>query len=220
VKVFTGFPFARYLMNTITVTVTVVITQLISCSLAAYAFARLEFPGRDRVFLAYLATMMIPGQVTMIPTFILMKYLGLINTLWALIVPASFGSAFGTFLLRQFFMTLPRELEDAATLDGCGYFGIYHRIIMPLSQPVLATLGVFTFMGTWNDFLWPLIMLNSDSKKTLTVGLVTIANTGFGSMDLGVLMAGATLSLIPILIVFFSAQRYFMQGVVFTGMKT
>jgi ABC-type glycerol-3-phosphate transport system permease component len=220
VKVFTGFPFARYLMNTVTVTVSVVVTQLFSCSLAAYAFARLQFPGRDRVFLAYLGTLMIPAQVTMIPTYILMKYMHMIDTLWALIVPAAFGSAFGTFLLRQFFMTLPRELEDAARLDGCGYFGIYRRIILPLSRPALATLAVFTFLGTWNDFFWPLIVLNSDLNKTLTIGLVTVATTRFGSVFVNVLMAGATVSILPSLIVFFSAQRYFIQGIAFTGMKT
>jgi multiple sugar transport system permease protein len=218
-RIFVGYPFARYIVNSVVVTGTVTISQVISCSLAAYAFGRMEFPGRDKLFLAYLGTMMVPGQVTMVPTFILMKYLGLVDKLAALIVPAVFGSAFGTFLLRQFFMTIPRELEDAATLDGCNHFGIYRHVILPLSGPAIATLTVFVFMGSWNDFFWPLILINSDENRTLTLGLARIAYRGHGYSDPAVVMAGAGLSLLPILLVFFLAQRYFVQGVTLTGLK-
>jgi multiple sugar transport system permease protein len=210
-------PLFTWTLNTAIVSTTVVLGQVISCSLAAYAFARLNFHGRDKLFLLYLGTMMIPGQVTLIPTYILFNQIGVVNTLWVLIIPAFFGGAFGTFLLRQFFMTIPQELEDAATIDGAGHLTIYRLVIMPLSTPALATLGVFTFMHHWNDFLWPLVTIRETSKKTLTIGLATLQGTY--NTEWTQMMAGAMLALIPILIVFFAAQRYFVEGITLTGIK-
>lgn len=217
-KIFTLIPFGRQFLNSVVVTSLVLVGQLLCCSLAGYSFARLDFPGRDTLFLIYLGTLMIPGYVTLIPTYILMRFLRWINTLYAIFVPGLFGSAFGTFLLRQFFMTIPKELEDAAKIDGCSYSRIYFTIMLPQITPALATLGVFTFMGTWNDFFWPLIVINSEEKKTITVAIATLSRSYY-STDWPTLMAGATLSLIPVLIVYFSAQKYFTEGIVLTGLK-
>jgi multiple sugar transport system permease protein len=161
--------------------------------------------------------MMIPGQVTMIPTYILMNKLNLVDKLSALIIPGILGGPFGTFLLRQFFMTIPGELEDAARIDGAGYFTIYYRIILPLSKSALAALAVFIFLGRWNDFLWPLVIINASRLKTLPVGVAGMV--GQYSTHWGLLMAGATLSVVPILAVFIAAQRYFVQGITLTGLK-
>lgn len=217
-KLFTYIPFARQLLNSVIVTSLVIVGQLVCCSLAGYSFARLEFPGRDIIFLLYLGTLMIPGYVTLIPTYILIRYMKLINTLYAIFVPGLFGGAFGTFLLRQFFLTIPRELEDAAKIDGCGYFKIYTTVMLPQVFPALATLGIFTFVGTWNDFLWPLVVINSENKRTITVG-IAILTRGFHSTDWPALMAGVTLSLIPVIVIFLFAQRYFTEGIVLTGIK-
>ncbi|MFH1761958.1 MAG: carbohydrate ABC transporter permease, partial [bacterium] len=165
-------PFARFFFNSIFVAVCVTIGQVTTASLAAYAFARLQFPGRDNLFLAYLATMMIPGQVTMIPVFILLKKLGWIDTYYALILPQMF-TAYGTFMLRQFFLTIPKEVEEAAVMDGCTRLTVYWKIILPLSMPALATLSTFVFLGAWNEFMWPLIVTNSMDMKTLPVGLAS-----------------------------------------------
>ncbi|MFB0546151.1 MAG: carbohydrate ABC transporter permease [Anaerolineae bacterium] len=215
VETVTIMPFDRFFLNSLVQATAVTVLQLATCSLAAYAFARLEFPGRDKLFLIYLGTMMIPGQVTMIPNFLLMRFLGWIDTYQALIIPQAF-SAFGTFLLRQFFLTLPRELEDAARIDGCSSFGIYWRIILPLAGPALAALAIFTFMGQWNNFLWPLIVTRSTEMKTLTVGLS--AFQGQFAVKWHLLMAGSTISLLPILIIYVIAQKYFIQGIALTGM--
>ncbi len=209
-------PFDAYLFNSAKIATSVALGQLLTCSLAGYAFARLRFPGRDLLFLGYLATMMIPGQVTMIPLFIIMRELHWIDTHYALIVPG-LTSAFGTFLMRQFFLTFPADLEDAAKLDGCNPFGIYWRVLLPLSRPVLATLGVTTLMGVWNDLLWPLIMINTESKRTLTLGLATLRGQYHTNWPL--LMAGSVMMLLPILILFLMAQKYFVQGISLTGMK-
>lgn len=209
-------PFAAYALNSLKIAAAITLGQLFTCSLAGYAFARLRFPGRDVLFLAYIATMMIPGQVTMIPLFIIMRELHWIDTHYALIVPG-LTSAFGTFLMRQFFLGFPVDLEDAANLDGCSPFQTYWRIALPLSRPVLATLGVATFMGVWNDFLWPLIMINSESKRTLTLGLASLI--GQYTTDWTLLMAGAVMMLLPILVLFFLAQNYFVQGISLTGIK-
>jgi multiple sugar transport system permease protein len=208
-------PFGRFLVNTTIVAVTVTILELITSSLAAYAFARLRFPGRDRLFLLYLATLMIPGQVTIIPNFLLISWLGWVDTYAALILPAAF-SAFGTFLLRQFFLSIPPELEQAARIDGCSYFGIYRHIILPLSGPALATLAVFAFMTQWNAFLWPLIVTNKETMRTLTVGIRYFGDDAPGQFNY--LMAGTVMSLIPILILFLLLQRYFVRGIALTGM--
>jgi multiple sugar transport system permease protein len=217
-RLFAVSPVLNWLINSLLVAITVTASQLLFSSLAAYAFARVRFPGRDIIFMAYLATMMIPGQVTLIPGYILVKYLGWIDTYYALTVPFLFGSAFGTFLLRQFFQTIPVELEDAARIDGAGYFAIYWRIILPLAKPALATLGVFVFLHFWNDFLWPLIVINTNELRTLPVGLAVTSRSMFGT-DWPALMGGAVISLAPILIIFFFAQRYFVQGITLTGLK-
>ena len=191
------------------------ILQLVTCSFAGYAFARLRFPGRDTLFLGYLATLMIPGQVTIIPNFILLRILGWIDTYQALILPNAF-SAFGTFLLRQFFSTLPADLEDAAKIDGCSYFGIYRHVILPLSKPALSSLTVFTWLGQWNSFIWPLIVINSVEMNTLTVGLRTLQ--GQYNTQWTLLMSGSVLALLPVLILFVLAQRTFISGMALSGM--
>lgn len=213
-KVLVLLPFGRYLLNTTVVSVTVTALEVFTSSLAGYSFARLHFPGRDRLFLLYLGTLMVPGQVTIIPNFLLVSLFGWVNSYTALIIPAAF-TAFGTFLLRQFFLSIPPELEQAARIDGCGYLGIYRHIILPLSGPALATLAIFSFTAQWNSFLWPLIVTNSDNFRTLTVGLSYFQDeyaTQFNYM-----MAGSVLNIIPILVVFLLLQRYFVRGIALTG---
>jgi multiple sugar transport system permease protein len=210
------FPMNMWLWNSIKVSFFGVFGSLVFCSMSAYAFARLRFPGRDILFYLFLSTMMIPGAVTMIPSFVLMRYLGWIDTHYALIIPG-LASAFGTFLLRQFFLTIPRELEDAARIDGARHWQIYLRIILPLSGPALATLGVFTFMGVWNDFIWPLIVINTPELMTLPVGLGFVNDVR--NTDWARLMAGDMIMLAPTVVLFISAQRYFVRGITFTGMK-
>jgi len=214
-KVLELLPFQRYLINTTFVSTTVTALEVVTSSLAAYAFARLPFPGRDRLFLIYLATLMVPGQVTIIPNFLLMSWFGWTNSYLALIIPAAF-TAFGTFLLRQFFLSIPVELEQAARIDGCGYFGIYRHIILPLSGPALATLTIFVFMTQWNSFLWPLIVTNSDNYRTLTVGLSYFRDEY--TTQFNYLMAGTVMNVVPILIVFAFLQRYFVRGIALTGL--
>jgi multiple sugar transport system permease protein len=208
-------PFGRYLFNTAFVAISVTILELLTSSLAAYAFARLRFPGREKLFLLYLATLMIPGQVTLIPNFLLMRWFDWVDTYWALIIPQAF-SAFGTFLLRQFFLSIPRELEEAARADGASYFRVYWQIILPLSGPALATLAVFSFMAQWNAFLWPLIVTHGDDMRTLTVGLRFFQDELVTQYHY--LMAGTVMSIIPILILFLALQRYFVRGIALTGM--
>ena len=220
IQLFTFIPFLQQIGNTVLVAVSVTIGELICCSLAGYAFARIAFPARDTLFLAYLGTLMIPSQVTLIPTYILMKYLGWIDSYYGLIVPFLFGSAFGTFLLRQFFMTIPVDLEDAAFIDGANYFQVYRIVMLPLVKPALATLGLFTFIGQWNNFLWPLIITNSQSRMTITVSVAVLSqDTLSATFNWPTLMAGATVSVIPLLVVFAFTQRYFVEGVVLTGLK-
>jgi len=216
VRMFELVDFGLYTWNTLKIALVVTFGQLLTSSMAGYAFARLRFPGRDTLFLIYLATMMIPGVVVLIPNFIVMRNLGLVNTHVGLMLPA-LTSAFGTFLMRQFFLGFPPELEDAAKLDGCNPLSFYFRILIPLSTPILATLGVMTFQGTWNDFLWPLIMLSSASKRTLQVGLSFMI--GPNSTDWPLLMAGSVITLLPIIVLFFFAQKYFVQSIKMTGLK-
>ncbi len=206
-----------YLINSVTVVALCVIFQVISCSMAGYAFARLQWPLRDKIFALLLATMMLPGTVTMIPVFLIFKHLGWYNTLLPLWVPSIFGGAFFIFLLRQFMRNIPRELEEAALMDGCGWFGIYWRIIMPLMKPALAAIAIFTFMGVWNDFMTPLIYLSSPSRYTLPMGMYEFSSTHGGQF--GMMMAAATMMTLPVVAVFFMAQRYFIQGITLTGMK-
>jgi multiple sugar transport system permease protein len=214
--VFAAIPFGRSYLNTLFVSGTRTAGVLLISAMAAYAFARLRFPGRDALFMLYLGTMMIPGQVTMIPNFILMRLLGWRDTYQALIVPHLF-SAFGTFLLRQFFLTLPLSLEEAAIIDGCSHWGVFRRIVVPLSRPVLATLAVFTFMGAWNDFMWPLIMTDSPELAVLNVSLSYLQQ--MSHTDWPLLMAGAVMALLPVLAVYVCAQRYVVEGIALTGIK-
>ena len=209
-------PFARFYLNSIIVVVLTTAGQVATSALSAYAFARLHFPGRDKIFFAYLATMMIPGAVTMIPVFILLRSLGWIDTYKALILPGIF-TAYGTFMLRQFFLTLPKDLEDAAKIDGCGYFGIFWKILLPLSRPALATLTTFTFMGTWMNFMWPLVVINSHEKFTLPVGLAYFQS--LHHTDWTLLMAGSLMMILPVLLLFVFNQRYFVEGIKLSGIK-
>jgi multiple sugar transport system permease protein len=211
-------PLGRLLLNSFTIAICATIGQLCSCTLAAYAFARMTFRGKTVLYFVLLATMMIPAQVTMIPVFLIMKSLGWIDTLYALIVPAFFGGAFGTFLLRQFFSTIPVDLEDAARMDGCGRLRILWSIVLPLSRPALATLALFTFMTYWNDLLGPVIYLSSVEKATLTIGLANL-QSGVMTTRYDLLMAGSVLSVLPILILLIVGQRWFVQGIAMTGLK-
>ncbi len=209
-------PFAKFYLNSIFVSFAITLGQVATSAMAAYSFARLRFPGRDRLFFAYLATMMVPGAVTMIPVFILLEKLGWVDTFKAMILPSMF-TAYGTFMLRQFFMTLPRDLEDAAKIDGCSYTGIFWRIILPLSKPALATLTTFTFMGSWMSFMWPLIVMNTHEKFTLPIGLAYFQS--LHGTDWTLLMAGSLMMILPILLVFMFNQRFFVEGIKLSGIK-
>jgi multiple sugar transport system permease protein len=217
VDVVQSFPFGTFAFNSLKIAIIGTVGQLISTSLAAYAFARMSFPGRNVLFIILLSTLMVPGQVTMIPTFILFNALGWVNTHYPLMVPAWFGGAFGTFLIRQFFFTVPQEYSDAAAIDGAGHLSIFWRIYMPLAKPVLATLALFTFMNHWNEFLLPVIYLTDQSKLTLTVGLSTFRQQY--STLYHYLMAGTLLSIIPIFVLFVLLQKYFVRGIVMSGLK-
>jgi ABC-type glycerol-3-phosphate transport system permease component len=210
-------PFDAQLRNTVILVVLNVLGQLFACSLVAYGFARLNFYGRNVLFGLLLATMMLPGQVTMIPQFMLWKTLGWYNTLRPLWVPAWFGGAFFVFLLRQFFMTIPKELEDAAKIDGCGFFGIYWRIMLPLAGPAMATVAIFSFMGAWHEFVGPLVYLSDERLFPLSLGLNQFRQEQ--SAEWAMLMAASTLMMLPVVAVFFFCQRYFIQGVTLTGLK-
>lgn len=213
---FTAAPFGRYYFNSLFVALAVTLGQLVTCSLAAYAFARMQFKGRDILFYIFLGTMMVPAHVTMIPSFMILHWLGWIDSYAALIAPG-LASAFGTFLLRQFFLTIPRELEEAAFIDGCSRFTVLFRIILPLARPALATLAIFTFMTLFNDFIWPLIVLNSENMYTVQLGLAIFRDQY--STEWGNLMAGSVVATLPILLVFFFAQKYFIQGITLSGLK-
>jgi multiple sugar transport system permease protein len=210
------FPMSTWIFNSLKVTLSVTIGVLITSSMAAYAFARINFPGRNILFYMYLGALMIPGWVMLVPNFVLMRHLGWIDTHWALIIPA-IGQPFGTFLLRQFFLTIPKELEEAARVDGAGHFQIFTQIILPLSMPALATLFVFQFLAIWNEFLWPLIVLNSPEKFTVPLGLAFL-NTAH-STDWTRLMAGSMILLVPVILLFVVAQRYYVRGIALTGLK-
>ncbi len=213
----TAIPFMRYLWNTTVITGASIIGKVISVTLVAFAFSRLRWRGRDTLFLVMLSTLMLPPHVTLIPQFILFKNLGWIDTFLPLIVPDFFGGPFLTFLVRQFFMSIPYELDDAARIDGCSSFGVYWRIIMPLSVPAIIAVVIFVFNNSWNEFLHPLIYLQSSDKFTLALGLRLFQ--GEASTSWHLLMAASLLTMLPVLILFFVAQKYFMQGVVFTGLK-
>ena len=209
--------FLLFFWNSLKVAVLVTLAQLATCSMAGFAFARLRFPGRDLLFFLFLATMMVPAMVTVVPTFILIRNLHLMDTHWALILPGV-TSGFGVFLLRQHFMTLPQELMDAAKIDGASFFRIFFQIMLPLVGPALSALGIFTFLGSWNNFFGPLIFLRSWDKFTLPIAIVTLQ----GYMGMGNrahVLAGIMLSILPILVVFLLAQRFIIRGIAFSGMK-
>lgn len=208
-------PILRWLFNSFFVSTTVTLLVLFTNSLTAYAFARLEFPGREVIFLIILTTMMIPGQVTMIPTFLIMRELRWLDTYHALVWPAGAG-VFGVFLLRQFFQSIPTELEDAAIIDGCSKLRIYWSVIMPLSRSALAALAIFTFLGSWNDLFWPLIVLNSSEMRTLPVGLTILNSEAYTQR--GLTMAGAALTSTPVLVLYTIFQRRIIEGVMVSGL--
>jgi multiple sugar transport system permease protein/sn-glycerol 3-phosphate transport system permease protein len=216
---FTFYPLHVYAWNTTIITALSIIGTLLSCSLAAYGFARLRAPGRDVIFIVLLSTLMLPSVVTLVPTYILFQKLGWVNTFLPLIVPNFFGSAFYIFLLRQFMMTISLELEDAARIDGASSFGIWWRIMLPLVRPALLMSAVFTFQTNWNDYLGPLIYINDENKRTLALALSYFTGSPRGGPQLHYLMAASFLSLLPLIVVFFLAQRTMIRGIVFTGLK-
>ena len=213
----TTMPYFRYLVNSLVLCAGSVLGTVWSCSLAAYAFARLRWPGRNAVFGVLITTMLLPWHVTMIPKFLLISELGLYNTLGALIAPIFLGDAFSIFLLRQFFLTIPEELSEAARLDGCSEWGIFWRIVLPLARPALATVALFQFVAAWNDFNGPLLYLNDPARFTLAYGLEQFVSSYSSQVNL--LMAAAVLFTLPIVLLFFFAQRTFIRGIATSGLK-
>jgi len=215
-QLFQQVNFLVHFKNSLIVATGITFLSLFFSSMAGYAFAKFQFPKREKIFALLLATMMIPGQVTMIPVFLILRNLGLLNTYWGLILPAS-ASVFGIFLVRQFMRSLPSELIESARIDGCSEFRIYWNIMLPQAMPALATLAIFTFMASWNDFLWPLIIMTKESMYTLPVALANL--NGQYNTEWGLLMAGSVVVILPILILFLALQRYFVRGIALTGMK-
>lgn len=209
-------PLGRWVINSIVVALSVAFLQVATSALAAYAFTRLDFPGRTIIFVGFLATLMVPFQVMVVPLFIEMRILGLQETYGALIIP-DMASPFAVFLLRQAFLQLPRELEESAFMDGAGHIRVFFQFMLPLSKPTLATVAVFAFMGSWNNFLWPLVVVHKPSMMTLPLGLSTMS--GRFVTDWNLLLAGAVVSVIPIIAVFLFAQRYILQGIAMSGLK-
>jgi multiple sugar transport system permease protein len=210
-------PMVRLAANSLYVAVAVTVGQMITCSMAGFAFGRLRFPGQNFLFFLLLAALMVPGQVTIIPVFIIMRNLGLIDNLLALILPALI-SPFGVFLMRQFFMTIPRDLIDAAKIDGAGYWTTFARIALPLAGPVLAALAILTFNGTWNNYFTPLIFINTWEKMTLPLGMAALRSY-MGSGNPSVILAAVTMAIVPVLIIFLFAQRWIIEGITTTGIK-
>lgn len=217
-RAWTELPFPTFVRNTVTITFLATFGQIVSASLVAYGFARFKFKGRNVLFYLMLSTMMLPSQVTMIPVFLLWRQLGLIDTFVPLVAPAFFGGgAFTIFLLRQFFLTVPRELDEAAMIDGAGPLTIWWRVLLPLARPALITTTLFSFVSHWDEFMGPLIYLNSMEKYTVSIGLRLFQDT-YGT-QLELLMAAALIHLLPTVILFFVAQRYFVKGIALTGLK-
>jgi len=215
-EVFRQIPFGRFYLNSIIVSVSTVTLQILTASLAAFAFSRLRFRGRETLFLLYLATLMIPFQVTMLPNYIVVaRFLHWRDTYQALILPTAF-SAFSTFLLRQYFKGIPLDMDEAARMDGANSFRIWWQIIMPLSGPVIATLAIFNFQGAWNDFLWPLVVTNEESMRTIPIGLASFQGQFYTEWHL--LMAGSVIALLPILILYVLGQNWFVKGITLSGM--
>lgn len=217
IKMWTQQPFSVFLVNSAKISILVGIGQGLTCSMAAYAFARLKFPGRDAIFVLLLSTLMIPYLVVMIPMYLIMRQLGWLNTHLPLIVPFFCGGAFGTFLIRQYFLQLPPDLDDAAKVDGCNPFQIYWKIYLPLSKPALATLLVFWLMWKWNELIGPLIYLSDQEKMTVALGLAFLKGRYW--TEIPVLMAASLVTILPIIIIFLAAQKYFVQGIAISGLK-
>jgi len=220
--VFTIAPFLRFIYNTLYITAFAMLGQILSASAVAYGFSRFRFPGRNMLFFVVLSTMMLPWQVTIVPTFLLFRFLGWINTYFPLILPFFFGGgAFYIFLLRQFFMTIPKDLDEAAKIDGASSVRIFWNILLPLAKPALATVAIFSFIEHWNEFIAPLIFLNSTEKFTVSIGLRHFTASAFESDEPreAILMAASLITALPVLILFFAAQKYFVQGIVTTGLK-
>ena len=217
-QVFATFPMVRVLLNSVLVASLSTFGQLVVCSMSGYAFARFRFFGRETLFLAYLATLMVPFAVTMTPLFIIVKSFGWTNSYLGLVIPSIF-SAFGTFLMRQFFLSLPIELEEAATLDGASTFGIFSRVMLPLSGPALATLGVLAFMASWNNFLWSLLIVSDRNLMTLPLALATLQGVYPGQTQWNLIMAGSVITVLPMILVFLLAQRFVVEGVATSGLK-
>lgn len=215
-EIWTKVPFLKFVQNTVFLTLVVTFLQILTSSFAAYAFAKLTFKYKKFLFLAYISTIAMPWQVYMVPQFLMMRSFGLNDRLLAIICLQAF-SAFGVFLMRQFYMGIPDSLCEAARIDGMTEYGIYSRIMLPLSKPAIATLTIFTFVNTWNDYLGPLIYLKTQERKTIQLGLKMFINQY--SSDYGLIMAGSVLSLIPVIIVFLCLQKYFVQGIATTGIK-
>jgi len=213
---FSRLKLLRYLLNSVIVSVSVTIISLFVNSMAGYAFAKYRFPGRDRIFRLLLAAMVIPGQVTMLPLFLMLNRMGLINTYWGIIIPGMAG-IFGIFLIRQYVFSIPDSLIEAARIDGAGDFRIYWSLILPLCKPILVTLAIFTFMGTWNDFLWPLIVMTKDTMYTLPVALANLM--GEHAQDTELMMAGSVLTILPVMLVFLALQKYYIRGIMMGGVK-
>jgi multiple sugar transport system permease protein len=217
IKAFSVMPFPLYLWNTCRITFSSLALQLFSCSIVAFGFARMRFPGRKVLFIVLLSTLMLPAQVTMIPVFKIWSSLGLYDTFVPLILPSAFGSAFFIFLLRQYLMGIPKEMDEAARIDGAGTLQVWWKVILPQAKPALAAVAVLSFMANWNDFMGPLIYLSDPSKRTLALALW--AFQGQYSTDWHLLMAASTVVMLPLLVLFFAAQKYFIQGVVISGVK-
>jgi multiple sugar transport system permease protein len=214
--VFKALPYAQYILNTFKLSIIITILQILTSSFAAYGFAKLKFPGRDALFLIYVCTIAIPWQTYMIPQYIMMSKIGLVNTHAAIIIMRIF-SAFGVFMMRQFYISIPNELCEAARIDGMNEYGIYLRIVVPLSKPALATLTIFVFVAIWNDYLGPLIYLHSNKLMNIQIGLRQLISQY--SAEYGIMMAGAVLALVPIFVLFVFLQRYFVEGIATTGVK-
>jgi ABC-type glycerol-3-phosphate transport system permease component len=211
-------PFGRYMLNSAIVAVGVMVLQVVNGCLAAYVFSRIRFPGREVLFLLFLAVLMIPTQVTVVPNYIILSRLGWLDTYWALIIPFA-ATAFGTFLIRQSFLGIPQDLVDAALIDGASHLTILRHIMIPLSKPMIITFALLSFNWRWNDYFWVLIMTNSDTMRTLPVGIVAMRGGAEGGSNWHIIMAATIIVLLPILLLFIVAQRYFIEGIARTGIK-
>lgn len=217
-RLFSEIPMGRYFWNSLFVAVVTTVFHVLFCAMAGYAFSRMSFPRKNLIFFLFLMTLMVPPQVNIVPLFFLMKTFHWIDTYWALIVPAVFG-AFGVFLMRQWFNGLPKELEDAAVIDGCSPWDTFSQVALPLARPALAALGIFVFITNWNSFMWPLIVTNSESMRTLPVGIAALDDAMTQAVDWPLLMGASAVSIIPVLIIFLIGQRQFIQGLLAGSLK-